>query len=44
MTERDATVKALVVYESLFGNTEQVAQSIKAGLAEHADVELMEGP
>ena len=42
MTQKDATVKALVVYESLFGNTEQVARSIKAGLAEHADVELME--
>ena len=35
-------MKALVVYESLFGNTEQVAQAISNGLSEHADVELVE--
>ena len=35
-------MKALVVYESLFGNTEQVAQAITAGMSQHGDVELME--
>ncbi len=34
--------KALVVYESLFGNTEQVAQAIAAGMSQHGDVELLE--
>lgn len=42
MTEEDATVKALVVYESLFGNTEQVAQAITDGLSAHGEVELLE--
>jgi flavodoxin len=35
-------MKALVVYESLFGNTEKVAQAIADGLSEHGDVELLE--
>ena len=35
-------MKALVVYESMFGNTEQVAQAITAGLAAHGDVNLVE--
>jgi Flavodoxin domain len=35
-------MKALVVYESRFGNTEQVAQAITSGLSEHLDVELVE--
>jgi Flavodoxin domain len=35
-------MKALVVYESLFGNTEQVARAISAGLSEHGDVEMVE--
>lgn len=35
-------MKALVVYESLFGNTEQVAQAITDGLSAHAEVELLE--
>ena len=35
-------MKALVVYESLFGNTEQVAQAITRGLSEHLEVELVE--
>jgi len=35
-------MKALVVYESLFGNTEQVARAISKGLSEHAEVELVE--
>lgn len=33
---------ALVVYESLFGNTEHVAWAITSGLSEHLDVELLE--
>jgi hypothetical protein len=36
-------MRALVVYESLFGNTEQVALAITGGLSEHLDVELLEG-
>jgi len=35
-------MKALVVYESLFGNTEQVARAISKGLSAHGDVELVE--
>jgi hypothetical protein len=35
-------MKALVVYESTFGNTEEVAQAIARGLAEHLDVGLVE--
>lgn len=35
-------MKALVVYESLFGNTEQVARAITTGLSRHLDVELVE--
>jgi FAD/FMN-containing dehydrogenase len=35
-------MKALVVYESFFGNTEQVAQAIARGLSEHGEVEVVE--
>jgi hypothetical protein len=35
-------VKALVVYESMFGNTEHVAQSVAAGLGEVLDVDVVE--
>jgi len=35
-------MKALVVYESLFGNTEGVAQAITRGLSAHFDVELVD--
>ena len=35
-------MKTLVVYESLFGNTQRVAQAITDGLSEHGDVELLE--
>lgn len=35
-------MKALVVYESMFGNTEQVARAITAGLSENLEVELFE--
>jgi hypothetical protein len=34
--------KALVVYESMFGNTEQVARAVGDGLAEHLDVHILE--
>ena len=36
------TMKALVVYESMFGNTEQVARAVADGLAEHLDVQVLE--
>lgn len=36
------TLKTLVVYESMFGNTEQVARAVADGLAEHLDVQLIE--
>jgi hypothetical protein len=35
---RDAVMKALVVYESMFGNTEHVARAIARGLSKSADV------
>ncbi len=35
-------MKALVVYESMFGNTEQVAQAIAAGLGTQLEVEVGE--
>lgn len=35
-------MKALVVYESLFGNTEQVARAVTTGLSKHLDVEILE--
>jgi flavodoxin len=35
-------MKALVVYESMFGNTEQVARAIAKGLSQHGDVQLVE--
>jgi hypothetical protein len=35
-------MRALVVYESMFGNTEQVAHAVTHGLAEHMDVECVE--
>ena len=31
-------MKALVVYESMFGNTEQIARAVAAGLEESVDV------
>ena len=30
-------MKALVVYESMFGNTEQIARAVAAGLEESVD-------
>lgn len=33
-------MKALVVYESLFGNTEQIARAVNDGLARHGEIEL----
>ena len=35
-------MKAVVVYESMFGNTRQIAEAIAAGLAESADVAAVE--
>ncbi len=35
-------MKALVVYESMWGNTEQVAEAIAAGLKQAMDVEVTE--
>jgi flavodoxin len=35
-------MKALVVYESLWGNTEQVARAIAAGLSQHLDVSVVD--
>jgi flavorubredoxin len=35
-------MKALVVYESMFGNTRQIAEAIAAGLAESVDVAAVE--
>jgi flavodoxin len=35
-------VKALVVFESMFGNTDQIARSVGTGLARHMDVEVLE--
>ena len=33
-------MKALVIYESMFGNTEYIARAIAGGLARYADVEV----
>ncbi len=35
-------MRALVIYESMFGNTRQVAEAIAEGLASHAQVDLVE--
>lgn len=35
-------MRALVIYESMFGNTRDVAEAIAAGLAEHASVSVLE--
>jgi hypothetical protein len=35
-------MKALVVYESMFGNTERVARAVAAGLGRHMSVDLCE--
>ena len=35
-------MKALVVYESMFGNTRQIAEAIAPGLAESVDVAAVE--
>jgi hypothetical protein len=37
-----ATVRALVVYESMFGNTQEIARSIGEGLSSHMDVDVVE--
>lgn len=35
-------MKVLMVYESMFGNTEQIARAVAAGLAESVDVLVVE--
>lgn len=35
-------MKALVVYESMFGNTEQIARAVAEGLGESVDVQVVE--
>ena len=35
-------MKALMVYESMFGNTELIARAVAAGLAESVDVQVVE--
>jgi flavodoxin len=35
-------MKTLVVYESMFGNTEQIAKAVAAGLGESVDVQVTE--
>jgi flavodoxin len=37
-------MKALVVYESMFGNTEKIARAVADGLGESVDVQLSEIP
>src|SRR4029453_17245198 len=37
-----SSMKALVVYESMFGNTEQIARAVAAGLEESVDVQVAE--
>jgi hypothetical protein len=39
---KESLMKALIVYESMFGNTETVARAIAEGLAETAEVQLTE--
>jgi flavodoxin len=35
-------VKAIVVYESMFSNTEQIARAIAVGLGESVDLQVAE--
>jgi hypothetical protein len=35
-------MRALLVYESMFGNTEQITKAVRKGLERHGDVEMME--
>ncbi|MEX1126227.1 MAG: flavodoxin, partial [Acidimicrobiia bacterium] len=35
-------MKALVVYESMFGNTKLIAEAVAGGLTRHLDVETVE--
>jgi flavodoxin len=41
-TEKGPTDETLVVYESMFGNTEEIANAVAAGLGESADVQVAE--
>src|SRR5690349_4410701 len=38
---KEIAMRTLVIYESLFGNTEQIAQAIRGALAEHGAARLM---
>lgn len=40
LTRRRCEMKSVVVYESMFGNTERIAQAIAAGLREAGEVKL----
>ncbi len=42
MTRKGTTMQALVVYESMFGNTEQIARAVGAGLATKLGTEVHE--
>jgi hypothetical protein len=42
MREEVFGMKALVVYESMFGNTEQIGRAVAAGLGESIDVQVTE--
>ena len=35
-------MRVVVVYESMFGNTQKIAQAVAEGLAPHAQVDLVE--
>ncbi len=35
-------MKALIVYESMFGNTREVAEAIATGLRDRAEVEIVD--
>jgi hypothetical protein len=40
--KRECVMRALLVYESMFGNTEQIAIAVRRGLDRHGDVEVVE--
>jgi hypothetical protein len=40
-TDEEAVMKAIVVYESMYGNTHRAAEAIADGLGEHAEVDVV---
>jgi hypothetical protein len=40
--EKEMVMGALVVYESMYGNTQQIAEAVGAGLSSHLPVEVVE--